>query len=135
MLLGASGEAAGLAVDLETAIDATREGDAGVPAGAALLAFASAANQRSPELIATRESLEVLVGSEGVLEAAATVAIFNGLVRVADGTGIQLDPSMLTSTGESRASLGLDDFAGAANSNGAPTEPRYQAAGAAALFS
>lgn len=135
MLLGASGEAAGLTIDLATAIDSSREGDAGVPAGVALLAFATAANQRSDELPAAREALQEAVGIDGLLEAAATVAIFNGLVRVADGTGIQLDPFMLTSTADTRAALGLDEFGGSASSVGAPTEPRFEATGASALFS
>jgi len=135
MLLGASGKVAGLTVDLETAVDASREGDAGVPAGAELLAFASAANQRSDELAMARENVQAVVGDEGLLEAAATVAIFNGLVRVADGTGIQLDPSMLTSTAETRQALGLEEFGGAANSIDAPTKPRFEASGTRSLFS
>lgn len=135
MLLRASGEQAGLAVDLGTAVDPEAEGDAGVPHGRELLAFASAANRHSELLPQARADLEQVVGAGGVLEAAATVAIFNGLVRVADGTGIQLDPAMLTSTTQDRSDLGIDGFAGAANSVGAPTEPRRQADGVLGLFS
>lgn len=134
MLLSVSGEKAGLDVDLDVATDATKTGDAGVPNGAELLAFATAANRRSDDLPEARAALEAAVGSEGLLEAAATVAIFNGLVRVADGTGIQLDPSMLTSTAETRAALGIDLFSGAANTVGAPTEPRQDATGVEGLF-
>ena len=134
MLLGASGEVAGLTVDLEVAIDPTRAGDAGVPHGEELLAFATAANQRSADLAEARDALEAVVGPEGLLEAAATVAAFNGLVRVADGTGIQLDPSMLTSTVDTRAALGLDKFGGAANSAGAPTQARQDTDGVIGLF-
>ena len=135
MLLRESGERAGLDVDLEVATESNRSGDAGVPDGIELLAFASAANNRSDSLAETRIALESAVGNEGVLEAASTVAIFNGLVRVADGTGIQLDPSMMTSTAETRAALGIDLFAGAANSHGAPTEPRHRGEGVRGLFS
>lgn len=135
MLLGASGEKAGLTVDLEVATNADLPGDAGVPAGEELLAFASAANRRSESLPQARAALEAVVGPEGLLEAAATVAIFNGLVRVADGTGIQLDPSMLTSTTETRAALGIDLFAGAANSEGAATTPRQDGVGVMSMFS
>ena len=46
MLLGASGSKAGLTVDLEVATDPTKTGDAGVPHGNELLAFATAANRR-----------------------------------------------------------------------------------------
>ena len=134
MLLSVSSERAGLEVDLDVAIDATRSGDAGIPAGAELLAFASAANRRSPDLPAARDALKAVVGPAGLREAAGTVAIFNGLVRVADGTGIQLDPAMLTSTVETRKVLGIDSFGGAANSVGAPTEPRHDGDGVASLF-
>ena len=135
MLLSVSGEIAGLDIDLDMAVDPASTGDAGVPAGAELLAFASAANRRSKQLPAARAALQAVVGPDGLLEAASTVAIFNGLVRVADGTGIQLDPSMMTSTVATREALGIDAFGGAANSIGAPTEPRREAAGARALFS
>lgn len=135
MLLGVSGEKAGLKVDLDVAVDPESTSDAGVPAGRELLAFASAANRRSEQLPAAREALEAAVGAEGLLEAASTVAIFNGLVRVADGTGIQLDPSMMTSTADTREALGIDVFSGAANSVGAQTEPRFEGTGARALFS
>lgn len=134
MLLRESGIKNGLTVDLDVAVDSSRSGDAGVPAGAELLAFATAANRRSDLLPHARAALVAAVGAEGLLEAAATVAIFNGLVRVADGTGIQLDPSMLTSTAETRAALGIDAFGGAANSAGAPTRPRHGADGVQALF-
>ena len=124
MLLSVSGDKHGYDIDLDVAMDSSLEGDAGVPHGAELLAFATAANQRSANLVAARDALSDVVGDEGVLEAAATVAAFNGLVRVADGTGIQLDPSMLTSTAETREALGIEDFGGAANSDGADTAAR-----------
>jgi len=135
MLLRASGEKAGLDVDLAVAIDPSAGGDAGVPHGELLLRFASAANKRSSDLASARVALHDAVGPEGVLEAAATVAIFNGLVRVADGTGIQLDPAMLTATVDDRAALGLDAFGGAANSDGAPTAPRTDRDGVLGMFS
>ena len=134
MLLSVSGEKAGLDIDLEVAMDASRAGDAGVPHGEELLAFASAANRRADDLPDARQALLQVVGPDGLLEAVAAVAIFNGLVRVADGTGIQLDPSMLTATVDSRHALGIDLFSGAANSEGAATEPRHDGGGVASLF-
>ena len=124
MLLSVSGAKYGYDIDLDVAMDSSKPGDAGVPHGVELLAFATAANQRSDDLDAAREALRAVVGDEGLLEAAATVAAFNGLVRVADGTGIQLDPSMLTSTAETREQLGIEAFGGAANSADAMTEAR-----------
>lgn len=119
MLLSVSGEKYGYTIDLDVVMNSSLQGDAGVPHGARLLDFATAANQRSASLPEAREALRSIVGDEGVLEAAATVAAFNGLVRVADGTGIQLDPSMLVSTADTRARLGLERFGGAANSHSA----------------
>jgi hypothetical protein len=55
-----------------------------------------------------------------VLEAAATIAAFNGLVRVADGTGIQLDAGVLADSADFRSELGVDRFAGAASTTAAP---------------
>ena len=46
------------------------------------------------------------------------VAVFNGLVRSADGIGIPLDDTMLAATADARSVLGLDSFAGAANNPG-----------------
>lgn len=135
MLLGSSSECAGLDVDIELVVTPGAVGDVGVPLSAELLAFATAANNRSGDLAETREVLRDAVGDEGLMEAAATVAIFNGLVRVADGTGIQLDPSMMTSTVDDRARLGIDKYGGAANSAGAPTKRRSERRpGAADLF-
>jgi len=135
MLLRVSGQKSGLDVDLAVAMDAKAEGDAGVPSGEALLAFASAANNRAEDLAEARDHARSAGGGGGLAEGAATVAVFNGLVRVADGTGIQLDPSMMTGTVEDRERLGIDAFAGAASSVGAPTDPRHQAPGLGALFS
>lgn len=124
----------GLTVDLDAAMDSSSDSDAGVPAGRELLAFATALNQRSANLPEVRRNLEESLGSEALVEACATVAIFNGLVRVADGTGIQLDPSLISATTDSRADLGIDSFAGAANSEGATTTPRHGGEGIASLF-
>lgn len=54
------------------------------------------------------------------MEAAATIAVFNGLVRVADGTGIQVDAGVLADSADFRSSLGVDGYAGAANTETVP---------------
>jgi len=56
-----------------------------------------------------------VVGEAGLVDAAVIVAVFNGLVRSADGIGIPLDDGMLAATVDARAVLGLDRFVGAAN--------------------
>ncbi len=46
---------------------------------------------------------------------ATSVGIFSGLVRVADATGIPLDPGTLGATVDLRDELALNEFSGARN--------------------
>ena len=110
MLLRASGKAIDEDVRLEGSIG---EGDGGLPHGAALLRFAEAATRGSVDLAESRRALIDAVGGAAFIEAAATVGIFNGLVRVADATGIPLDEGTRRNTEGFRKSLGLDAFGGA----------------------
>jgi polygalacturonase len=105
-------------VDLEAVIDSEHVGDVGIPAGAELLAFTSAVELDDRDVGEARAALERAIGPDATRDAAATIAIFNGLVRVADGTGIQLDEGVFSASVDDRALLGLDRFAGAANSAG-----------------
>jgi hypothetical protein len=88
-----------------------------VPHGAALIRFAEAATRCSGDLEVARSQLVDAIGSEAFVEAAATIGIFNGLVRVADATGIPLDENIRDSSGELRAKLGLNAFGSARNTN------------------
>ena len=118
-----SGEALGLTVDYELVLDREYLGEVGVPNSPELLAFTNAVQIGVPDLETARSRLRDVVGPDGVLEAAATIAVFNGLVRVADGTGIQLDGGVFAVSATDRARLGIDQFAGAANTGStAPTE-------------
>jgi hypothetical protein len=110
-----SSDAVDTAVDLAAIVDRTFIGDVGVAAGRELLAFTNAVEAGEPDLIAARSALVDVVGRDGLVEAAATIAVFNGLVRVADGTGIQLDPGLDSFSQADRARLGIDAFAGVAN--------------------
>jgi hypothetical protein len=111
-----SGEANGLNIDLEGALDADHIGDVGVPASPELLAFTNAVELGRGDIDETRSALAAVIGDEATTEAAAIIAIFNGLVRVADGTGIQLDDGMFNASVSDRESLDINRFAGAANS-------------------
>jgi hypothetical protein len=104
-----------MAIDLATLLDPEAVADIGVPASAQLLALTNAAHLDPARLPEARAAVEAAVGRDGLLEAAATIAVFNGLVRVADGTGIQLDAGVLADSADFRAAYGVDDFAGAAN--------------------
>ena len=109
MLLRASSKALGEEVELEASVG---RGESGVPHGELLVPFAEAATRGSEELPEIRRRLLEAVGPAGFVEAAATVGIFNGLVRVADATGIPLDDGTLRASRGFRKELGLDAFAG-----------------------
>ena len=76
-----------------------------------------------------RIALVSAVGPDGAGQAAATVAAFSGLVRVADGTGIPIDDGLASASAEIRDQLGLGSFGGAANTDladvvaGGPNDP------------
>ena len=114
MLLRASSEALGDDVDTAAAIgDAT---DMRVDHGEVLEAYATAAHAGEGLDESTRVVRDA-VGDDGWVEAAMTVAVFNGLVRTADASGIPLDDGVVSATADDRARLGLDAFAGSANSD------------------
>ena len=101
MLLRASSDAIDAGADVHGAVGGAT---GNVPHGGLLMAYAEAAN-RDPEAARALDD-------EGI------AAVFNGLVRSADGIGIPLDDTMLAATAEARAELGLDSYAGAANNPG-----------------
>lgn len=114
-LLRASGEANGLTIDLEATLDREHVGDVGVPASAALLAFTNAV-ELGGDVEGTRAALIDEIGAEAAIEAGATIAVFNGLVRIADGTGIRLDDGVFAVSADARELFGINRYAGAANS-------------------
>ncbi len=114
MLLRASGEAIDEDVQLEGSIG---NGDGGVEHGAALVRFAQAATRGSDDLCEARTALIDAIGGAAFIEAAATVGIFNGLVRVADSLGIPLDEGTRRNSEAFRESLGLNEFASARNTD------------------
>lgn len=85
-------------------------------AGAELIAFTEAAVRGEP-LEATRAAVLEAVGADGAGQAAATIAAFSGLVRVADGTGIPIDDGLASASVEIRDELGLNTFGGADNTD------------------
>ncbi|MDX2382221.1 MAG: hypothetical protein QNM02_20990 [Acidimicrobiia bacterium] len=125
MLLRASSDALGSEVDATAVVgNAT---DCGVEHGEVLEAYAVAAHDAlgpATGAISSESDLGVVtaavrrtVGDDGWVEAAMTVAVFNGLVRTADASGIPLDDGVVSATADDRDQLGLGDFAGAANSD------------------
>ena len=87
---------------------------AGVDHGAELIAFADAAVARSPEVGAAREAVQKSLGDAEVVDAAAVIANFQRMVRIADGTGIPIDGPMDAISADLRHEIGINDFASAA---------------------
>ena len=87
---------------------AEKEG-AGVPHGALLLRFAEAVLSADAKTLAqARHELRDALGDAAFCDAAATVASFNAVVKLADGTGIPLEDYKEEATKDLRADLGLD---------------------------
>ena len=62
---------------------------------------------------AARDRLKAEVGEEASVDAAATLAIFNAVVRIADSTGIPLEEAKAELSADLRGDLGLDDWSDA----------------------
>ncbi len=66
--------------------------DSGVAFGGELLAFTNAVMARdAAAIVKTRDAVEGRLGAEGVTDAAAVIAMFNVVDRIADATGIPID--------------------------------------------
>ena len=121
-------------------------GDSGVAHGDALLAFAGAAVAGDEQALArARAALLERLGPEELVDAAAVVANFQRMDRIADSTGIALDTSLELATGDLRERLGVARFASSANTAAAaplkralgrlvePIAPRVMEIAAAAM--
>jgi hypothetical protein len=119
-LLRASSQAIGEETDLEVSVRDVADvadGEGGLEHGKALAAFAESATRADENMAKMREDLIAAIGPEAFVEVAATVGIFNGLVRTADATGIPLDDGTLAASADFREKLGLTAFAGAKSSD------------------
>ena len=86
------------------------DGGSGVAHEAELIAFADAALGDGDSLAATRSALVGRAGKEAMIDAAAVVAGFDAITRVADGTGIPLEPTKAEASADWRSRLGIDAF-------------------------
>lgn len=85
--------------------------DVGVKHAGVLGRFAeSALAVGDAPLDAARIRLVDAVGETGMIDAAAVVAGFNGITRIADATGIPLEAPKAEQTAGLRADLGIDRF-------------------------
>jgi hypothetical protein len=115
MLLRASSDALGEQADVAAAASDAVESH--VEHGAVLAAYATTAHEGGGGLAEAAAAVRTAVGEAGWVEAAMTVAAFNGLARTADASGIPLDVGVVSATADDRARLSLDEFGGSANSD------------------
>lgn len=84
-------------------------GDSGVPAGDRLVAFADAVViAGSGDLANAREALRAKLGPGALVDAAAVVASFNSVVRIADASGIPIEEFKREAAAGIVAELGWD---------------------------
>lgn len=107
-MLRASATATGTSVDLTAIVD-DGAGDGGVPHGGLLTGFAEAALGDDDALLNdTRRRVRDALGDAALVDAAAVIANYSALDRVADATGIPLEPAKESGTADLRAELGID---------------------------
>ena len=109
-MLRESSTATGASYDL-SAIIGSGGADGGVPSGMVLVEFVDAVLGRdAAQLSGLRGAVRSVVGDAGFVDACATVASFNAVVKLADGTGIPLEDWKETRTRDIRGALSIDTF-------------------------
>lgn len=84
-------------------------GASAVPHAAELIEFGEAVlGEDITRLDAARKALHLAMGPAALADAAAIVASFNAVVKIADGTGIPLEDFKAAATADLREALGLD---------------------------
>lgn len=83
--------------------------DSGVAHGRLLTQFVEAVIEGSGDgLVAARAALRSELGDAALVDAAATVASFNAIVKIADATGIPIEAWKAERTADLRAMFGID---------------------------
>jgi hypothetical protein len=101
-------------VDIRIAIGDAETADGGVEHGAVLRRYAMAILEEELDLEAARAACIEAVGESATVQAASIIASFDGINRVADATGIRLDPAMAGGLGAGVSEeLGLQELAAA----------------------
>ena len=115
MLLRASGQRENRDFNLNAVNEA--DTDPGVDHADHLRRLTEAAiGSRWDELAAVRDEAAAAMGEQTMVDALTVAAGFNGITRVADPTGIPLDPTTQAVTGSMRMETGIDAFDYAAKS-------------------
>jgi len=115
-MLRVSSELQGQRANLQSLV-ADQPNDSAVVGGDVLLRFAEAVVAADePSIEVQRAAVRQQLGDAAMVDAAAVIANFQRMVRIADGTGIPLDDQVLMVTQGIRGELGLNEFRAAANS-------------------
>ena len=108
----------GQTVDLR-AVSGTGAGDGGVRHGARLLVFVEAVQGDDDAVLGrARTAVRAVLSPEEFVDLCAVIAAFNVVDRIADATGIPLDPMLHAASEDVRRQLGLARFGSAANTPG-----------------
>lgn len=100
----------GDAYDIGSVLD-THDGDPLVAHGGALLRFVDAVlSAGDDELAAARIAVREAVGPAAFVDTCATVASFNAVVKLADGSGVPLEEEKAERTASLREEFGLDSW-------------------------
>jgi len=95
-MLRESIKADGQSIDLEGLADPDCKEIAGLAHSRELIEFSDAFISRDPQRLAeARDGLEQAMGNECLVDAAGVASNFQRMVRIADGTGIPVDPGRL----------------------------------------
>ncbi len=81
-----------------------------MPHGQQLVRFVTSVAVGGDELAAAKDELVETMGYEALVDAAAVVANFHMMTRIADGTGTPLDAGTVDMSVDLRSDLGIDDL-------------------------
>ncbi|MBB6520725.1 alkylhydroperoxidase-related (seleno)protein [Pseudoteredinibacter isoporae] len=116
MILDMAAKASGDPVDL-AAPQGVAVSDIGVAHGELILDYTEFANREPENAYESYGQLEALLGERGAMELAAVVAIFNGLNRTSDPTGVPMEETLMAygRLGNKTEKLGLSEMVGIHN--------------------
>ena len=115
-MLRASVETEGAEVDYRGIADSESAEASSVPGAGALVGLVDATlSADGGDGDAARERVRRELGSDALVDAAAIIGNFERMTRIADATGIPLDPPVNVATEALRAELGIDDYGSAAH--------------------
>lgn len=115
-MLRESIQADGQTIDLEGLADTNCKEIAGLENSALLIEYADAFMSRDAEqLVLVRDKMEKAMGANKLVDASGVASNFQRMVRIADGTGIPIDPGRYDVKVDLIEQLGLGEYESAKN--------------------